>query len=458
MRCLSFTATPKHWVRSIRTLINRAPRNVCQPLLVGALAAWLIQLPAAHVLAQRGPAVVEVQPIEAREVSTTQATLGTVMPSRRAVIGSAVDGRVVEFLVREGDRVEADQPLASLLTATIQLELEAAVAELELRQQELQELVNGSLPQEIAQAKARLEASRITADYLEKDKQRLAQLGASSAVSASEFENAISLWLEAQQRLAEAQAAYQLAVDGPRAERIKQAEARVAMQTAIAERLRDQIAKHTLYSRFAGYVTVEHTEVGQWLARGEPVAEIIAIDQVDVLAKVVEAHIPFIRVGQTVKVEVPALGGRHFSGRVQAIIPEADERSRTFPVKVRLQNEFDSEGTPLLKAGMLARAALATGTTQQALMVPKDSLVLGGPTTMIWTIDPSSVKATSSGQWEANAVAVPIQTGIEEGGLIEVIGNVQAGTNVVIRGNERIPPARPGGPPSRVTWSKAATK
>ena len=125
-------------------------------------------------------------------------------------------------------------------------------------------------------------------------------------------------------------------------ERIKQAEARVAMQRAIVERLSDQIAKHTMYSRFAGYVTVEHTEVGQWLPRGEPVAEIIAIDEVDVLAKVLEAHIPFIVVGDEVSVEVPALGGRKMIGRVHAIIPEADERSRTFPVKVRLKNAAQS--------------------------------------------------------------------------------------------------------------------
>ena len=328
--------------------------------------AGLLCVPTAF--AQRGPAVVEVLPLAQREVSTTQATLGTIMPSRRAVIGSAVDGRVVEFLVREGDRVEKDQPLASLLTRTIQLDLEAAQAELELRQQELLELQNGSLPQELAQARARLEASRVAAEYLDKDRQRLSD--ANQAIAPAEFERAISLWLEAQQRYEEAQAAYQLAKDGPRVERIKQAQARVAMQAAIVERLSDQLGKHTMYSRFAGYVTKEYTEVGQWLPRGELVAEIIALDEVDVLAKVVEAHIPYIHVGDAVQVEVPALSGRQFSGTVAAIIPEADERSRTFPVKVRLQNEFSPAGVPLLKAGMLGRANFRIDTLAEPFPVP----------------------------------------------------------------------------------------
>ncbi len=427
--------------------IARTALLVCAVCCGGLSQCW----------AQRGPAVVEILPIEQRDVTPTQATLGTIMPSRRAVIGSAVDGRVVEFLVREGDRVKKDQELAKLLTATIDLELAAATAELELRRHELTEMQNGSLPQEIEQAKARMEASRVAADYLERDTQRLNKLGANSAISLSEIENSRSRWLEAQQALIEARATYQLAIDGPRPEKIAQAHARVDMQAAIVEKLSDQVGKHTMYSRFAGYVTVEHTEVGQWLPRGEPVAEIIALDEVDVLAKVVEAHIPYIRLGDAVNVEVPALG-RVMQGTVHAIIPEADERSRTFPVKVRLTNEFNKDGEPVLQAGMLARASLAAGAKQTPLMVPKDALVLGGPTTIIWTIDPASIapaaahSAGPANRMEADAIAVPVQTGVEQNDWIEVRGELAAGTNVVVRGNERIPPARPGAPPSRVTW------
>lgn len=431
---------------------------LCRVGWAGFVVGWGLTSAA---FAQRGPAVVEILPIAERNVATTQATLGTIMPTRRAIIGSAVDGRVVEFLVREGDRVEKDQPLASLLTATIELELEAAEAELSLRQQELLELQNGSQELEIEQARARLEASRVLAEYLEKDTRRLSQLGANSAISASEVEDSHSRWQAAQQRYIEAQAAYQLAVDGPRPEKIAQAEFRVAMQAAITEKLKDQLAKHTMYSRFAGYVTVEHTEVGQWLPRGDPVAEIIALDEVDVLAKVIESHIPFIHVGDQATVEVPSLSGRKFNGIVAAIIPEADERSRTFPVKVRIVNQFNAAGEPLLKAGMLARADLPSGNQQTVLMVPKDALVLGGSATLIWIIDAASVKpaaasspaAAASDMLEANARAIPVVTGVEQNDWIEVRGDdLAAGTAVVVRGNERIPPSRPGAPPSRVTW------
>ncbi|MFM8324259.1 MAG: hypothetical protein ACKN9U_05330, partial [Pirellulaceae bacterium] len=190
--------------------------------------------------------VVEVAPVVPMELAETQPTLGTITPTRRATLGSAVDGRVIELMVREGDRVEENQPLAKLLTQTIELELEAAEAELELRKEELTELQNGNRPEEIAQAKARLEASGIAARFLEKNKERLTELSQSNAVPLADLESSLSLWLEAQQRNLEAQSAYQLAVQGARPEKIKQAQMRIAAAKALAERLRDQLGKHTL--------------------------------------------------------------------------------------------------------------------------------------------------------------------------------------------------------------------
>ena len=101
-------------------------------------------------------------------------------------------------------------------------------------------------------------------------------------------------------------AAYDLVVRGPRAERIAQAEAQVAMQTAIVGKLEDQKTKHTMISRFDGYVTAKHTEIGQWVNAGDPVAEVVYLDLVDVHAYVLEDYVPFVKPGQTARIEVPA--------------------------------------------------------------------------------------------------------------------------------------------------------
>lgn len=404
--------------------------------------------------AQRGPSRVEVMPAVEREVASGQTFVGTVTPTRRAVVGSAVDGRVIEMLVEEGDRVAEGQPLAQLLTQTISLELEAAEAELALRREELAELENGTRPEDIEQARSRMERTRVAAEYLEKERIRLSQLSERNATSASELDRAASAALEAKEAYAEAKAAHELAVAGPRAEQIAQARAQVAMQDAIVRRLRDQIEKYTIRSRFAGYVTVKHTDVGAWVTRGDPVAEVVALDDVDIVAKVVESQTPYIKVGDSARVEVSAVPGKPLTGTVVAVVPQADVRSRTFPVKVRVKNELVGDEEPLLKAGMLARVTLATGERTEATLVPKDALVLGGRQPLVWVIRPDSIKSASGKTREAQAVAVPVRLGVASDDLIQVEGEVPAGRLVVTKGNERIPPDRSGAG-SPVTWQNS---
>ena len=112
-----------------------------------------------------GPASVQVERVKIEEVAAGQEFVGTVVPVRTAIIGSAVDGRVIDFPVNEGDRVEADQPLAQLLTQTIELELQAAEAQLRLRRQELEQLER-SHPEELEQARARRDAARACSGIL----------------------------------------------------------------------------------------------------------------------------------------------------------------------------------------------------------------------------------------------------------------------------------------------------
>ncbi len=285
----------------------------CSPVLAILLFGWLGC--EASVYAQGGPALVEVLNVIEREVASGQTFVGTVTPPRRAVIGSAVDGRVVEVLIEEGDRVEKDQPLARLLTETIKLELEAAEAELELRAQQLNEMENGSLPAEIEQTRARMERARVAAEFLQKDLQRLSLLSQRNATSASEVDAARSAALAAEEEYDDAKASYQLTVDGPRPERIAQARAQVAMQDAVARKLRDQISKYTIYARFAGYITVKDTDVGEWVKQGDSIAEIIALDDVDVVAKVVDSQAPFIKVGDSVRRRCSSTARQNVNGQ-----------------------------------------------------------------------------------------------------------------------------------------------
>lgn len=404
-----------------------------QKMLLGLLAS----LAAAPAFAQpgMGPSAVVAARVVEREVAATQTFVGTVTPVKRATIGAAVAGRVVEFPVEEGDRIEAGQTLAQLLTQTIELELAAAEAELDLRRSQLEELQNGSRPEEVEQARARAAAEKLRRQFLIARRDRLrAVFDDRGAVSEDEFEEAVSAAAQAEEAYRDAAAAYKMAADGPRREVIAQAQAEVAMQEAVVENLSDRIKKHTIITRFAGYVSAEHTEIGAWANQGDPVAEVIALDEVEVVVQVVEQSIPFVSPGMSAAVEIPALPGRRFEGTVVRSAPQADVRSRTFPVRVRVQNEI-SEAGPLLKAGMYARVALPVGAQQTALLAPKDAIVLGGPQPMVYVV-------TGEGQ-EQSVRPAPVELGVATGELIQVTGPLAAGDLVVVEGNERLRPQQP---------------
>jgi len=417
--------------------MSKLRESSSQPRVLRSLFALLILCASNTGLAQpeRGPAPVVVAKVAERRVTAAQSFVGTVMPQKHAIIGSAVNGRVVEFPVEEGDRVEAKQKLAQLLTETITLELASAEADLRHRQEKLQELENGTRKEEVEQARSRMAAAEARSKFKRASLDRRESANRTrGAITEDQLEEARSAAIEAREFFLEMKAAHELAVAGPRPEVISQARALVAFQQAVVDKLRDQIKKHTIISRFAGYVVKEHTEAGQWVNQGDPVAEVAALDEVDVVVQVVEQSVPYIRIGDDVRVDIPALPGHVFTGKVQAVVPQADQRSRTFPVKIRLVNEVSLTG-PLIQAGMYARTALPVGKSQLALLVPKDAIVLGGIQPMVFTVS----EVASVGD-EGKVQAVTVELGVAQGDWIQILGAIESGEFVVVQGNERLRP------------------
>jgi RND family efflux transporter MFP subunit len=242
--------------------------------------------------------------------------------------------------------------------------------------------------------------------------------------------------LQADAALRHAKATLRLLEEGTRAERVAKAKALVAVQTAEVERLSEQLDRHTMFAPFDGFVTKEHTEVGYWVMQGDAAAEIAEMSEVDVEIPVLENLVSGVALGETARVEVTAIPDCVFTGTVAVIVPQADSRARTFPVKVRLQNRIDERG-PLLKVGMFARVTLSVGAPVKALLAPKDAIVLGGPTPLLYVIVPGADEKAPS-----TVKPVPVQLGVSSGESIQVIGDLKANQQVVVEGNERLRPGQ----------------
>ena len=131
------------------------------------------------------------------------------------------------------------------------------------------------------------------------------------------------------------------------------------------------------------------------------------------------------------EVEIAALPGQTFQGAVAMINPQADARARTFPVKVRVENQF-ADGQPLLKAGMFARVSLPVGKPVSRTLVPKDAVVLGGQSPMLFVAAGPPDKAVVK--------PVPVKLGPATGAWIAVTGEVKPGDLIIVEGNERVRP------------------
>ncbi|MHC4959998.1 MAG: efflux RND transporter periplasmic adaptor subunit [Planctomycetota bacterium] len=386
----------------------------------------------AGVLGAQGmpPATVEVADVVMREVSAGRSFVGSIEPARTTTVGGETDGLVVEFAAREGQRVEKGAVLAQLRTRSLEDRVAAAKAEFALRKHALAELKNGVREEDKDIARARVAQAEAAVEYRKWKVENAKRLLATKTVSEDEKKDADLALRTADAMLAERQAQLALAIAGPRKERIQQAESKLRVQEAIVRALEDELDRRTIRAPFAGYVTKEHTQVGGWLKRGDPVVTLVELDEVDIVVPVLEDFIGGAKVGLPVEITVDALPGEALKGKITAIVPRADPRSRTFPVKIRIKNRSNG-GTVQLKAGMFARVKAAVGSNVKAPLVPKDAVVLGGPMgPMVYVVD----LKTSTAQ------PIPVKLGVAMDDMVVVAGPLQPGMKVVVRGNERLMP------------------
>jgi RND family efflux transporter MFP subunit len=363
-------------------------------------------------------------------VAEPRSFVGAVKPIRHSLVGSAAAGRVEEYLINEGDPVKAGQPIALLRRGIIKAEVDAARAMLIVRQAELAEMEK-SFQEEVDQGQAKLAVAQAELAFRLGKLQRSKSLG--SSVSRELYEEDSSLAAKAEASVHEHQASVRMLTQGARQMKTEQARARVSAQLAELQRLEEQFDRHTMKAPFDGWVSAEKTEVGQWVMQGDPVAEIVELNEVDVEIAVVEDFIGALHTSVEGPVEVPALPNEKFVGRVAIINPQADSRSHTFPVKVRVQNRIEND-LPVLKAGMFARVTLSVGKPTPCVLVPKDAVVLGGPSPMVLVASAAGEKTTVR--------PYPVQLGPAQGSWIAVFGDLKEGDPVIVEGNERVRPGQ----------------
>jgi len=336
---------------------------------------------------QGAPVVVEAARTET--VEQWREVTGELLAVRRALLAAEEDGLVVEVVPDQGDSVKAGDVVARMRDTRARLEVARLQAEAGVK---------------LAAVKER----EADVEKAQRDVSRMEELNQRTSGALSETEDRRTLLNITLARL-----------DMAKAERDS---ADAALDWA-----RERLARMTITAPFAARVVAKRTEVGQWLKQGDPVVELVALDQLDVRLDVPEKYVDRLAGSkQPVQVRIVATG-QVMRAPVAAIIPDADPMSRLFPVRVRLDNKDMA-----LRPGMSVVGLVPTGGREPTVTIHKDAVMRN---------DVGEYVLYDAG---GKSMSAPITTLFPVGERVAIKApTLPPGAKVIVAGNERLGPGMP---------------
>jgi len=235
--------------------------------------------------------------------------------------------RVAEVLVQEGDHVARGQLLARLDTSRLAPQAARAEADLAAQQQAVDRLHHGNRPEEIAQARANVEAAVADEQNARAQYARLRSLSDSSsgrAVSRQDMDAAKATLDTAEARVAVNQKALALELAGPRKEDIAQGEAQLRGGQAQLALLQQQLKDADLLAPLDAVVRSRIIEPGEMSSPQKSAFTLAIVDPKWVRAYVAEPDLGSVHEGMRAEVTVDAFHDRRFPAWVGFISPVAE--------------------------------------------------------------------------------------------------------------------------------------
>lgn len=173
----------------------------------------------------------------------------------------------------------------------------------------------------------------------------------------------------------------------------------------------------TVTAPLSGAITSLGIRPGMTVATGQTLAEISGYSPIWLEAAVPEALAGSARVGQAVSATLTAFPGERFAGRIIAILPSAQDASRTITVRAAMPNPGLR-----LKPGMFAQVTLAPE-RRQTLLVPSEAVIRTGERTLVMIA-----------QQQGGYRPAEVRIGREANGRTEVLAGLATGEQVVTSG------------------------
>lgn len=325
---------------------------------------------------QRQPTAVEVTPAAMADVADVIPGVGNIIAMRDVSVASETAGRVLKVHMEVGDAVKAGATLVD-----VDAELKEAAAE---------------------QARAQMLAAQTNLEKAKKDFERTQTLFDSGDVADIELEG------------------YRLAYHA--------AEAQYKGASAALRAAERQVSDSRIKAPIAGIIAARRTEVGEMVAPGMEIANIVDISSIKVKLSVAEDDVVKLRVGQPAVLRIDSRHGEQFAGKIATVGAKSESpNGHTYPVEVVVQNK----GKDPLKVGMFARVEIQAGVAKGVLAISKESLVEDGAHPAVFVAR------------DGIAQLRPVTLGIRGTRLIQVVQGLERGELVITFGQKDLKDGAP---------------
>lgn len=274
---------------------------------------------------------------------------GYIVAAHKIEVASKVVGRVAWIGVEKGDKVKAGQVLVRLEDDEYRAQVLQQKGQLASLQAKLQELENGSRPDEIAraradvaQAKADLANSKLTLD-------RTKQLAGDGVFAKQVLDDAQAKYDSDQAKVASLQQTLNLAVLGPRKEEIAQVRGQIEQARGSLDYAQTQLNNTVIRAPVSGTILDRNVEKGEFVTNGFVgdkgakgyLVTMADLKDLQVELDVSESDFPKIGPHQKGIVTTDAYPDRKYQGVIEQVSPEADRAKATIQVKVQIVNPDD---------------------------------------------------------------------------------------------------------------------
>lgn len=200
-----------------------------------------------------------------------------------------------------------------------------------------------------------------------------------------------------------------------------QTAATLAVNQAALKLAEAQLAKMRIVAPFSGTIGLRLVSPGDYITAGQQLVNLEALDNMKVDFRLPEIALPALAPDQALAVEIDALPGEVFAGKVYAIDPRVADTTRSIGVRARIANP---EGR--LRPGLFARVKLTVENKMEALQIPEQAIFPRGEQLLVYVIT------------DGKAELREIEVGQRLPGKAEVLSGIRPGEQVITSGLQKI--------------------